>query len=116
MSTLPYGGRRQRIVAVGGGPGAPVSGSGAATSTATLASLTPNTAAHGTTSMAVTAVGTGFVNGASIYVDGKAVPTTYLSRTQLWTGSFKPGAAGTRQVSVRNPGQVATGTVAFTVT
>jgi hypothetical protein len=113
--TAAWPGRGQKIVAVGSGSGKPNAGTGGATSTATLASLSPASVPHGVQPVAVTATGTGFKNGIGIYVDGKAYITTYLSTTQA-KAVIPPGAAGSRQITVRNPGEVATAARALTIT
>jgi hypothetical protein len=65
-----------------------------------VASATPSTFAEGTE--LVTVQGSQFVYGAQIYWNGVAVPTTYISGTQL-AASLAAPSPGTYQLSVTNP-------------
>ena len=104
---------RKPSVVLAGGRVVPT---GSAAATSTLLTLAPNTAPHSTQSMALVLTGTNFTYDTVVLVDGVAIPTRLETPNRLRTIAFVPGAAGTRQVSVRNPFQVATGTRAFTVT
>lgn len=81
----------------------------------TLTSLTPTTVAASAAAGTVTLTGTGFVDGATIEVDGAAVPTTFVSATSLTT-SYDPTTAGTKQFTVRNPDGDTSAARPFTVT
>jgi hypothetical protein len=109
-------GKRSKMKAVAGSPGAPSSLRGSATATAALTSISPSTLAHTVRKIMLTATGTGFKPGCTIYQGTKALPTQYISRTQVRTSYFVPAPAGTLNVAVRNPGEAATATRPFTVT
>ncbi len=49
----------------------------------TLASITPTAIPSGSVNVTLTATGTNFTNTALIYIDGNAIPTTYVSATTL---------------------------------
>ncbi len=49
----------------------------------TLTSITPTSIPSGTATVTLTATGTNFTKTALIYIDGNAVPTTYVSATTL---------------------------------
>src|ERR1700739_3855004 len=84
----------------------------------TLTSLSPNTSYNNVTSVALTANGTGFVNGSVIVWDGTAMPTNFVSSTQLTTTI--PGTdlttVGTENVFVLNPDSTVSNTLPFTIT
>ena len=79
-----------------------------------LSSLTPSTTVIDTP-VTVVVTGTGFLDGASVHVDGLAVPTTFVSDVEL---SFSPvvGAEGTQVVTVANPDLLVSESLDFTVT
>ena len=81
-----------------------------------VASLTPATAVVGGEAT-VTVTGTNFRDTSVVEVDQAAVPTTYVSPTELTATVADPGAAGTASVTVRNPtSQMESNTVDFTWT
>lgn len=84
----------------------------------TLTSLSPNTSYNNVASVALTANGTGFVSGSVIVWNGTAMPTTFVSSTQLTTTI--PGTdltvAGTENVFVLNPDSTVSNTLPFTIT
>lgn len=120
MITVLGQGKRSKMKAVAASPGAPSTLKGAATATAVLSSISPTTIAHTTQSIMLTCTGTGFKPGCTIWqgtgTAAKPLTTQYISSTQVRTGSFRPYPTGTLNVSVRNPGEVATATKPFTVT
>jgi hypothetical protein len=84
----------------------------------TLTSLAPNTSYNNVASLALTANGTGFVNSSVIVWDGTAMPTTFVSSTQLSTtipGTFLT-VVGTDNVFVLNPDSTVSNTLPFTLT
>ena len=84
----------------------------------TLTSLNPNTSYNNVPSVALTANGSGFVNGSVIVWNGIAMPTTFVSSTQLTTTI--PGTdltlVGTANVFVLNPDSTVSQTLPFTIT
>lgn len=84
----------------------------------TLTSLNPNTSYNNVPSVALTANGSGFVNGSVIVWNGTAMPTTFVSSTQLTTTI--PGTdlimVGTANVFVLNPDSTVSQTLPFTIT
>jgi hypothetical protein len=84
----------------------------------TLTSLNPNTSYNNVPSVALTANGSGFVNGSVIVWNGTAMPTTFVSSTQLTTTI--PGTdlilVGTENVFVLNPDSTVSQTLPFTIT
>jgi IPT/TIG domain len=88
-------------------------------STATVTSITPSTDAVGKT-ITLTVTGTGFVPQSVIYSDYNPCSTTYDSATQLRCTSFRTtpdnGHPGVINVSVRNPGELVSGSRPFTAT
>ncbi|MFA5186187.1 MAG: FG-GAP-like repeat-containing protein [Patescibacteria group bacterium] len=89
------------------------------TSSSTLASLDPSTAAAGTSPLEVTITGTGFAPDSIVRVDGNDHATTYISTTKLKatlnTGEL--GSAATRNFTVYVPSTVSTSdSLGFTVT
>lgn len=85
----------------------------------TLASISPNTIAHGAPNTVFTATGTGYIKGCALYAGAtKLAPTTFLSATSLKATipAASLAAAGTLQISVQNPDARATANVPFTVT
>jgi hypothetical protein len=79
-----------------------------------LSSLTPSTTVIDVP-VSVSVAGTGFLDGASVHVDGSAVPTTFVSETEL---TFSPvvAAEGTQVVIVENPDLLVSESLDFTVT
>ena len=79
------------------------SGSGAVTlwnPAPALASISPTSVPAG--SFTITVNGSGFVSGAEVLFSGSALPTTYVSSTQLRAAATE-SAAGTFSVAVMNP-------------
>lgn len=92
-----------------------------AVSTATVASLAPNTAARSAGPLTVTVTGTGFVSGAVIYAGYNPLPTTFVNATTVRTTSFNPrpdsGGPGAIPVGVKKaPTEKLSNTVNFTAT
>lgn len=86
-------------------------------STAHVSSLNPSSAPRNSGPMAVTITGTGFNEAALIEVDGQAVSTTVVSATEIESNYFTTGQQKTtRYVGVRNPGELASNSLPFTVT
>ena len=89
-----------------------------AVSSPTLASVSPNTVAHGASNTTITVTGTNFVSGAVVSASGTALTTTFVSATSLTAPilAAQLASAGTLSITVQNPdGQIA-GPVVFTVT
>src|SRR6185436_12673843 len=85
---------------------------------ATLTSLSPASAAVGGPGFTLTVNGTGFVSGATVQWNGAARTTTFGSSTQL-TAAIPASdivVAGTKQVTVVNPGASASNALTFTTT
>jgi len=84
----------------------------------TLTSLSPNTSYNNVSSVALTANGTGFVNGSVIVWNGTAMQTTFVSAAQLTTTI--PGTnltlVGTANVFVLNPDSTVSNSLPFTIT
>ena len=59
--------------------------------------------------------GTGYVAGSTVEIDQLAVPTTFVSDTQL-TADYTPAAEGVVQFTVRNPSDKESNGSPFTVT
>jgi uncharacterized protein (TIGR03437 family) len=82
-----------------------------------LISIAPSSATAGGTAFTLTANGSGFITGSAVQWNGTALSTTYVSPTQL-TASVSasliatPGAAN---VTVSNPGGIATNALTFTI-
>ena len=93
--------------------------SGAA-ATATVGSLSPNTASRKAAPLVLTVTGTNYVSGSVIYADYSPISTVYVNATTLRCDKFSPmpdsGAAGTIPVGVRNPTQRLSTTQNFTAT
>jgi hypothetical protein len=93
---------------------------GGVVSTATVGSLNPATANRKSGTQTLTVTGTGYASGDVIYANYAALPTTFLSATQLRTTAFNPmpdsGAAGAIPVGVRKTGQRLSPTINFTAT
>ncbi|WP_348261026.1 IPT/TIG domain-containing protein [Telmatobacter sp. DSM 110680] len=91
---------------------------GAAGTPPTLTSLSPNTSFNNVASVALTANGTGFLSNSVIVWAGTAMPTTFVSATQLTTTI--PAAflttVGTENVFVLNPDSTVSNTLPFTIT
>ena len=90
----------------------------AAPGAATLASLSPSSVMAGGPAFTLTVNGTGFVNGATVQWNGQARTTTFVSSGQLRAaiGASDIGVAGTRPVTVVNPGAGASNALTFTIT
>jgi hypothetical protein len=91
---------------------------GAAAAAATLSSLSPSSAVAGGPAFTLTANGTGFVVGATVRWDGQQRTTTVVSDSQV-TAQIAAGdidTAGTKQVTVVNPGAAPSNALPFTVT
>jgi hypothetical protein len=91
---------------------------GAAGIPPTLTSLNPNTSYNNVASVTLAANGTGFVSGSVIVWNGTAMPTTFVSSTQLTTtipGTFLT-IVGTENVFVLNPDSTVSNTLPFTLT
>lgn len=72
----------------------------------TITTLSPNSATGGGSAFALTVNGSGFVTGATVQWDGFALPTTFVSSTQL-TASVSASlitTAADANVTVTNPG------------
>jgi hypothetical protein len=85
---------------------------------ATLTGLSPNSATAGGPAFTLTVNGSGFVSGAIVRWNGTARTTTFVNSAQL-TAAIPVSdiaAAGTAQVTVVNPGAVASNALPFTVT
>ena len=67
-----------------------------------ITSLVPATGSAAAGPITVHVHGAGFVSGSVVEVDGSALPTTFISATEL-SAPFDPSAAGTVQFTVRNP-------------
>ncbi|HEY2472373.1 MAG TPA: hypothetical protein VGI45_31590 [Terracidiphilus sp.] len=84
----------------------------------TLTSLNPNTSYNNVPSVALAANGAGFASGSVIVWNGTAMPTTFVSSTQLTTTI--PGTdlalVGTANVFVLNPDSTVSQTLPFTIT
>ncbi len=84
----------------------------------TLTSLNPNSSYNNVSSVGLTANGAGFVSGSVIVWNGTAMPTTYVSSTQLTTtipGSYLT-LVGTENVFVLNPDSTVSNTLPFKIT
>jgi hypothetical protein len=84
---------------------------------ATVVSLSPDTADVDDPPLTMTVTGTGFVNGAVVFMGGISRVTTYISATQV-SVSVDPGefAVGNVPVLVRNPGVANSNAVNFAIT
>jgi len=80
----------------------------------TLASAAPSTVSAAAAATTVTLTGTNFVNGAKARVNAVDQTTTFISATSV-SFSYDPSAAGTVQLSVKNPDGQVSGNVAFVV-
>lgn len=80
----------------------------------TLASAAPPTLSAAAGPTTITLTGTNFVNGAKARVDGADQTTTFISATSV-SFSYDPSAAGTVQLSVRNPDGQTTANLAYVV-
>lgn len=72
-----------------------------------VTTLMPATAAAGSAAFTLTVQGGQFMGSPSpgateIYIDGVAVPTTYIGQTQVTAQVTPPATAATQQVTVRN--------------
>jgi uncharacterized protein (TIGR03437 family) len=87
----------------------------AASTPATLTSLSPSSAVAGGPAFTLTANGTGFVSGATVRWNGANRTTTFVNGSQLRAEIPATAMAGTAQVTVLNPGAAASNALAFTV-
>ena len=80
-----------------------------------VSSVTPSTFAEGTATVTIT--GSRFVYGAQIFWNGAAIPTTYVSSTQL-AASISAPLPGNYSLYVRNPdpGAASSAVISITVT
>jgi uncharacterized protein (TIGR03437 family) len=84
----------------------------------TTSAITPSAATAGSNAVTVKVRGTGFVSGAAVSWGDSALPTTFVSGTQL-SATVAPALlanAGTWPVTVHNPDRSVSGAVQFTVT
>lgn len=84
----------------------------------TLASLNPSTCFNEIASLILTTNGTGFVSGSQVIWNGTAMPTTFVSSTQLTAtvaGTYL-ATVGTENVFVLNPDSTVSNTLPFTIT
>jgi trimeric autotransporter adhesin len=91
---------------------------GSAGTPPTLTSLNPNTSFNNIPSLSLATNGTGFVSGSVIVWNGTAMPTTFVSSTQLTTtipGNFLT-LVGTENVFVLNPDSTVSNTLPFNIT
>jgi hypothetical protein len=79
--------------------------------------LVPDRAVVGTGSFALKVSGTGFVSGAQVLWNNQALPTKYISGSELEAGvsASDVSKAGTASITVRNPGTQSSNTVFFPV-
>jgi hypothetical protein len=86
--------------------------------TATVTSVDPTSAPSCSSELQLTVTGTGFVSGAEVRWNGTALPTTFVSATQLTArvDANLLSSAGVARISVQAPGPVTTNSVDFTVT
>lgn len=87
---------------------------GTPTAAPTLVSAAPPTVSAASPSTQITLTGTGFVSGSKARVNAAPVATTFVSATSLHF-NFNPTAAGTVQLSVRNPDGKTSANLAFVV-
>lgn len=91
---------------------------GAAASTLTFTSMSPNTVARGGADITVNFIGTGFTTSTYIIWNGSPEVTTYVSATSVTT-VVKPSLVAnpiTIQATVAKPGEVPAATRPFTFT
>jgi hypothetical protein len=90
----------------------------AAAPAATLTSLSPSNKVAGLPAFTLTVNGTGFVAGASVRWNGVARTTTFVNSGQLTAAiaGSDIATAGTRPVTVVNPGAIASNALTFTIT
>ena len=83
----------------------------------TLIAISPTAVAAGSPDFTLTAIGTGFVSGATITLNGTAIATTFDSATQLHATvpAADVASAGTITVGVTNPDKTTTNTLTFTI-
>lgn len=115
------------LIAAAGSASLTVTNPGGATSSAVsftitsptfaITSLSPSFATAGGATFSLTVSGTGFLSGAMAQWNGSALPTTFVSATQL-TASVAASliaTAGNASVTVTNPGGAASSAVSFTI-
>ncbi len=83
-----------------------------------LTAITPSAANNGASPFQLTVTGTNFVSGATVQWNGTALPTTYVSSTQLTAAvpASDVAAVGTAQVTVALPGAGSSSSAAITFT
>ena len=83
-----------------------------------ITTLSPNTAPAGGPSFTMTITGSGFTGGSYVYWNGAPLATTYVSGTTLkvTVPASYIAVAGTAQVIVVNPGDVASDPATFVIT
>jgi len=79
-----------------------------------ITSLVPATGSAAAGPITVQVLGAGFVAGSVVEADGSALPTTFVSATEL-SATFDPAAAGTVMFTVRNPSDKESNSKPFTV-
>ncbi|MCU1257600.1 MAG: cell surface receptor domain protein [Bryobacterales bacterium] len=82
-----------------------------------LTTISPNSAAAGDPAVTITATGTGFTSGSVVQFNGSALPTTFVSATQL-TATIPANllaTAGTATVTVVNPNAPPSNALTFTI-
>ena len=84
---------------------------------ATLTSISPTSAPAGSATLQLTVNGTAFVNGSTVQWNGTALPTTFVSATQLSASvnSSLMQSVGSSFITVTNPGGSSTSGVVFNV-
>jgi hypothetical protein len=84
----------------------------------TITQLSPDTVPAGSLAFDLTVLGTNFVSGAAVRVNGNARTTTFTSATQLVAhiNTSDVSAAGTPAITVRNPDGKISNSVNLTVT
>lgn len=67
-----------------------------------ITNLNPNTAAGGTSALAIVITGTDFYTGYTVLIDGSAVPATVVSQTEIDLTWNVPAGAGTNQFAIHD--------------
>ena len=120
-STLLTGVVRAAQVAAAGQLSVVVQNSGAQTltvvATPVITSLEPGAAIVGTPAFTLTVLGSGFVSGATVGVNGVAAPTTYVSATQVTAQitAAQIANAAVLSVAITNPNKTASNALNLTV-
>jgi hypothetical protein len=86
-------------------------------STLSVSSLSPNTAAVGGAAFTMTVNGAGFVSGCAVLWNGAALATTFISSTQVSAAVAANLIAtiGSANVAVQNPGGATSNALTFTI-